>query len=184
MQKSFLLFLLPFLLIACSENKKTDKINQPAPVVVPVSKISVYEDFSSLEPVLLLQNDTTYVINFWATSCKPCIEEMPHFEKLHEVYAAEKMRVLLVSLDLKRHLESRVEPFVEKKNIQNEVMILADQNYSKWTDKIDASWYGALPATLIYMNTTRRFFFGAFESFEDLEKEVTEVMEVGDDSNI
>ena len=32
------------------------------------------------------QNDTTYVINFWATTCPPCIKEMPYFEELNEKY--------------------------------------------------------------------------------------------------
>ena len=41
-------------------------------------------DFKSLEPLFKQQNDTTYVINFWATWCVPCVEELPHFEKLNK----------------------------------------------------------------------------------------------------
>jgi hypothetical protein len=28
------------------------------------------------------KSDTVYVINFWATWCKPCLKEMPAFESL------------------------------------------------------------------------------------------------------
>ena len=27
------------------------------------------------------KNDTLYVVNFWATWCKPCVTELPFFEK-------------------------------------------------------------------------------------------------------
>ncbi|HFA50739.1 MAG TPA: redoxin domain-containing protein [Bacteroidetes bacterium] len=174
MHKSFALLLAFSFFLACSENKKPEAAKQPAPL--PASPIPVYEDFSLLEPILHLQNDTTYVLNFWATTCKPCLQEMPHFEHLNKMYANKKIRILLVSLDLKRHAQTRVAKFIEKKNIQNEVVVMCDQNYSKWTGKIDGSWYGALPATLIYKNKKRSFFFGAFETYEDLDKAVAAVM--------
>ena len=40
-------------------------------------------DFNSFEPHLHLENDTTYIINFWATWCIPCRKEMPAFEQIH-----------------------------------------------------------------------------------------------------
>ncbi|MGA1307191.1 MAG: TlpA family protein disulfide reductase, partial [Candidatus Kapaibacteriota bacterium] len=41
-----------------------------------VQKISI----GQLEQVLSSKHDSVYVINFWATWCKPCIEELPYFE--------------------------------------------------------------------------------------------------------
>src|SRR5690606_1652060 len=38
-------------------------------------------DFEGLEHFLKKDNDTTYVVNFWATWCVPCVEELPHFER-------------------------------------------------------------------------------------------------------
>ena len=67
--------------------------------------VPVYEKFSELESLFQFENDTTYVINFWATWCKPCIEELPYFESLHKKYQDKKVRVVLVSLDFDLSLE-------------------------------------------------------------------------------
>jgi peroxiredoxin len=39
------------------------------------------------------------VLNVWATWCPPCVEEMPTFQKLHEAYADDGLRVVAVSID-------------------------------------------------------------------------------------
>ena len=44
-------------------------------------------------------NDTTYIINFWASWCGPCVAELPQFDALQKKYAAEKVKVLMVSFD-------------------------------------------------------------------------------------
>ena len=76
-----------------------------------VGQIPVYENFEDLEPLFNRQTDTTYVINFWATWCKPCVEELPYFEQLFAEHKEEKLKVLLVSLDFPRQLESKLVPF-------------------------------------------------------------------------
>ena len=61
------------------------------------------------------QSDTLFVINFWATWCKPCVQEMPYFLEAEEKFGGEKFKLLLVSLDFKTDLESKLIPFLEKK---------------------------------------------------------------------
>lgn len=93
--------------------------------------------------------DTIYVVNFWATWCGPCIEELPHFEKLQQTYKKHPMKVLLVSTDFKSKLETSVKPFVKKHKLQNEVFLLNEKNQQVYIDRISKDWSGALPATLV-----------------------------------
>ena len=67
-----------------------------------------------LESLLNSKTDTTYVINFWATWCKPCIKELPHFEALEKKFSGSKIKVILVSLDFKRQYDSTLMPYLVK----------------------------------------------------------------------
>lgn len=97
-------------------------------------------------------SDTTYVVNFWATWCKPCVAELPDFEKLHLNYHAKKVKVILVSMDFKEELEKRVQPFVLKNKYTTEIVLLDEVNGNDFINKISESWSGAIPATLITRN--------------------------------
>ncbi|UJH92157.1 TlpA family protein disulfide reductase [Antarcticibacterium sp. 1MA-6-2] len=101
--------------------------------------------------------DTIYVINFWATWCAPCIRELPHFEQLQQEKLDEKLKVLLVSVDFKSHLKNRVEPFVIKRGLKNEVFLLDETDQQEYIDRIDKSWSGAIPATLFVKGLKRKF---------------------------
>lgn len=92
--------------------------------------------------------DTTYIVNFWATWCAPCIKELPYFEKLQQEKKAEKLKVLLVSVDFKDRLEKSVKPFVKRLKLKNEVFLLDETDQQRYIDRIDKTWSGAIPATL------------------------------------
>ncbi len=133
-----------------------------------VGGISIYEEFAQLEPLFRFNNDTTYVINFWATWCKPCIKELPYFEELNSHHKNEKVKVILVSLDFPEKVESNLVPFVQKKQLQSKVVVLLDGKYNDWIDKVSPDWSGAIPATYIYKNGQNRLVGEPFENFEEL----------------
>ena len=111
--------------------------------------------------------DSTYVVNFWATWCAPCIKELPHFEKLQADYKSEKIKVLLVSVDFKSKLTSAVVPFVKRKNLKNEVFLLNESSPQEYIDRIDPSWSGSIPATLFIKGDKRKFMENEF-TYEQL----------------
>ncbi|OWY21827.1 hypothetical protein C7N43_28620 [Sphingobacteriales bacterium UPWRP_1] len=94
--------------------------------------------------------DTVYVYNFWATWCKPCVAELPWFEKLGQQYAGKKLKITLISLDFLEQTQTRVNPFIKDKGLQSEVFVLDGGNDpNAWINQIDPAWSGAIPATLI-----------------------------------
>ncbi|MFW6351114.1 MAG: TlpA disulfide reductase family protein [Bacteroidota bacterium] len=130
--------------------------------------ITIYS-FEELSPRLHQQNDSLYVINFWATWCAPCVKEIPAFEKIQSEYADQKVKVLFVSLDFPGQINSRLIPFIEKMNMQAEVVLLDEVDGNKWIPKVDDDWSGAIPATLIY-NAEKREFFAREFTYEELQQ--------------
>jgi len=117
------------------------------------------------------KSDTVYVINFWATWCKPCIEELPAFQKLDSLYKNQKVKVILFSLDSKKQTEERLIPFLKKKQIICTVFTTDVVEFNKRIDEISPDWSGAIPATLVCGKTKEGILF--FEkpfTFEELEK--------------
>jgi len=73
--------------------------------------VPVYKTFDDFEPILHQDTDTTYVVNFWATWCGPCVKELPYFEALHKSYKNQPVKVVLVSLDFEKHIVRKLLPF-------------------------------------------------------------------------
>lgn len=171
MKKLFLL-----LVFAAFANANAQTTNEPKPLTV-YSKdgISVKSyDYKTFEHFLKQQNDTTYVVNFWATWCKPCVEELPNFEKLNANYKDKKVKVILVSMDMSKQVETSLLPFIKRKKLQSKILYLNDPDANAWIEKVDKSWSGAIPATVIYKNNERKFYEQSF-TYEALEKEVQSI---------
>jgi thiol-disulfide isomerase/thioredoxin len=125
-------------------------------------------DFNQFEPFLHYSNDTTYLVNFWATWCAPCRDEIPAIEKVREKYKSRKFKIFMVSLDFPTQLESRLIPFIKSNNIKSEVILLDDPNQNVWIDKVDPSWSGEIPYTIIYGKDFRIKYSKSF-SFNELD---------------
>lgn len=135
-------------------------------------------DYASFEKHLNAQGDTLVLYNFWATWCKPCIKEMPYFEQLAEAYADQPLKVVYVSLDFADQAQTLVEPFVKRKGIQSEVILLDAPNYNDWINKISPQWTGSIPASLLSMPSKgiHAFKEQAFE-YEELEAWVASTLQ-------
>ena len=92
--------------------------------------------------------DTLYVVNFWATWCKPCIAELPAFDSLYIRIQNQKVKIILVSLDFAENISGKVNPFLIKNKIKSTVVLLDEINGNDFITKISKNWSGSIPATL------------------------------------
>lgn len=123
-------------------------------------------DFSHVEKLLETKNnDTVYVVNFWATWCRPCINELPYITNLETKYADKKIKVFIVSLDFKKNYSKMLE-FLQKRKITTAAVLLSAPNANAWIDKVSETWSGAIPATVIFNKTKREFYEKEFHEKE------------------
>jgi len=132
-------------------------------------------NFEQLQQVLNSDTEHILVVNFWATWCLPCVAELPVFAELEEESADRNIRVLLVSLDFADQLNERLIPFVEKKGIRSEVLLLNDPDANKWIPQVDKTWSGAIPATLVLNKGKQAFYEGSIDK-ERLNKLIKNVL--------
>jgi thiol-disulfide isomerase/thioredoxin len=129
---------------------------------------------ADLYALLAKQDDTLRVVNFWATWCGPCVQELPHFEKLQRNHHDKPLKVILVSLDFPSQLQKRVVPFVKKRKLTATVLLLDGGDPNQWIDRVEPRWSGSIPATLFLYKGKRLFYEGQL-SEADLYKYVQQI---------
>jgi thiol-disulfide isomerase/thioredoxin len=113
--------------------------------------------FDDLQHDVMKNNDTLYVVNFWATWCDPCVKELPFFQSAYGKFAAKKVKMVYVSMNSAKEIAS-VEKFVEAKDMKPEAVLLGSNNANIWINKVDSSWTGAIPATVLYRHGKKLYF--------------------------
>lgn len=87
--------------------EKIDMVDQPAPEIEAADISGGTVSLSSLQGKVVL-------VDFWATNCPPCLEEMPNIKQLYAKYHDKGFEVIGVSLDGD---QSIVEQFTSQKKI-------------------------------------------------------------------
>jgi len=124
----------------------------------PSETLKVQEvNLEQLQARAIHNNDTLYVVNFWASWCKPCVAEMPYFETAAQKFSKHAVKMVFVSLNYARELQV-VDKFVKSKKIKSECLLLNAGNPNSWIDKIEKEWSGSIPATILYRNGKKVFF--------------------------
>ena len=151
-----ILLILLISISSCNEpvsNKKDQSVNDQKPTAtVQLADLNG-------QPVSLEQfNGKTVFINFWATWCKPCIQEMPSIESAQKVLSKEGVVFLLASNETPAEINAfkLAHKFdlnylqvvnIEELNIEalpttyiynpNGKKVFAETGYRKWDDSIN-----------------------------------------------
>jgi hypothetical protein len=77
--------------------------------------------------------------------------------------------MVLVSLDFPNQIDTKLRPFIRENDLRPPVIALTDIRFNDWIDRVDSSWSGSIPATLIYRGSQRVFLEQRIEDVEELE---------------
>jgi thiol-disulfide isomerase/thioredoxin len=152
--KTFLLFaLLFFALVVHSQQVRSIKITE-------------------LENTIK-ESKTPLIVNFWATFCVPCLQEIPYFQEIANQYKSNDVSLLFVSLDMKEAYPIKVNDMAKKLKLTYPVVWLNETNADYFCPRIDTTWTGGMPSSLFVNNATGYHkFFEESLSKERLDKEI------------
>jgi thiol-disulfide isomerase/thioredoxin len=106
----------------------------PEPILAPDFTLSALDGTTY---TLSQLSDGWVIINFWATWCAPCVEEMPLFQQITDDYA-----VTILGVNMREEM-AEVQAFIEQHNIRYPILLNPDD------DTLIAYNVVGLPQTLI-----------------------------------
>lgn len=115
----------------------------PAPALLPFSEKTITD-------VRTQNQGKVLVVNFWATWCKPCLEEFPDLLKLRALYSRQGVEVVFVSIDDDARAKQKVTAFLRRMKVTFPTYIKTTTDDERFINSIHTGWSGALPATFIY----------------------------------
>ncbi len=117
-------------------------LSAAAPGLTPVNEASYRAAVASAKGKVL-------VVDFWATWCLPCREEMPKLVRLGEQYRTRGVKLLTVSCD-EPEQEAGAFDFLQTQRAPQPGYIKRAVNDEKFIDSVDPKWSGALPGLFVY----------------------------------
>lgn len=104
-------------------------------------------NYDQLDKIVKNAKDSVVVVNFWATWCKPCIEELPYFAEAGISSKNEPVKFLFVSMDFTSKKDKAEEVFSRNKLPGKVVLLNEDPNI--WINKLNPQWGGDIPYTFL-----------------------------------
>ena len=104
-------------------------------------------DMAGVKKLAANKTENYLLVNVWATSCAPCVAEMPEFVIMQRMYRRRHFNLVTLSLD---HVDTkaRVHAFLKKVQAAMGNYIVTSTDRDALADALDAKWSGPLPYTV------------------------------------
>jgi thiol-disulfide isomerase/thioredoxin len=127
--------------------------------------------FDEFKKEFIVSEDTIYVVNFWATWCGPCIKELPAFEANYQHFKNKPVKFYFLSLDFGSDAWQKANGYLDKKGYSFDSYLTTDEKANEWIPRVDKSWSGSIPATVIYKGSKKYFHEGMLDE-KELKKQI------------
>ena len=121
-----------FFLISCSDSKID---------LVEVNATDIKNEINKFK------GNKSVLVNYWATTCSPCIDEFPMIMDLSKRYK-DHLKIFFVSTDWIEDKDNALE-FLVSQNVQG-LSFLKNQKDNDFINQTNQNWSGALPFTIVF----------------------------------
>lgn len=152
-------------------------------LIILAANISLSQDLisiNSVNDIAGIKNENkgkVIAINFWASWCKPCVNEFPSLVKLNRDYKDSDFKLIFISLDFKEEVSSKLLPFLKNNNVDFTSYYLDTKKPEEIMEYLSKKWDGGIPATFIFdkSGNLQNFILGERE-YEFFEKEIKKLI--------
>jgi peroxiredoxin len=119
------------------------------PPVAPAPSVRVVDAAQLVNLLNDARGTGPVVLNFWATWCPPCVQEMPAFSDSYRRWKKRGVSLISVSVDHPDTEDDRVKPFAREHALPFPVYVIQDRSPETVTKVLGLDWSGAVPATFV-----------------------------------
>ena len=88
------------------------------------------------------------LVDFWATWCGPCLEELPQFETMYRMYGHRKFDLVTVSINYPDEKDGVLEA-LQKQHATSRNLLLGSTDIYKLMAAFDPEWNAAVPYVML-----------------------------------